>query len=85
MKLLQQLSSFIIIFMLVACGGGEGGGLSVDGNGDSSTAEKTIAIALSSSSVTGAEPITVSAQVMQGKTPVSNEVVTFSSTLGVIS
>lgn len=84
MKLLQQLSSFIIIFMLVACGGGEGGGLSVDGNGDSSTAEKTIAIALSSSSVTGAEPITVSAQVMQGKTPVSNEVVTFSSTLGVI-
>ena len=87
MALLQRFSLIILLFTLVACGGGEGGfGTEVPGSDpDPETDTITITLSMSDTTVTGAEPVTVSALVLQGDTPVVNRAVTFTTSLASFS
>jgi len=68
---------------LVACGGDslEGG----DGGGGEDPSVKTIVLSISNTTVTGAEPIEVSATVTQDGVVISGEVITFSTDIGALS
>ncbi len=84
MELLRRFSFLVLLVSLVSCGGGT---LSDDGNGTGGTNPDPIVIslALSNQNVTGQNPVTVSATVTQGNSPVAGKVVTFASTLGAFS
>ena len=89
MALLQRFS-FILLFTtllsLAGCGGSSGGFDETPDGGDGSTPDAiTISLAISNTSVTGAEPVTVTATVMQGSTAVVNRAVTFTTTLAAFS
>lgn len=87
MALLQRFSLIILLFTLVACGGSEGGFSTVNPDTDQNpvTDSITISLAMSNTTVTGADPVTVTALVLQGETPVTNRVVTFTTSLGAFS
>lgn len=89
MALLQRFS-FILLFTtllsLAGCGGSSGGFDETPDGGDGSTPDAiTISLAISNTSVTGAEPVTVTATVMQGSTAVVNRAVIFTTTLAAFS
>ena len=81
--------SFTMLLMsmmtLVACGG-EGGDLTGGGeSGDIGTTDDlVISLAISNTSITGEVPITVLAK-LSGSSTISNQLITFSSTLGAFS
>ena len=87
MALLQRFSLVILLFTLVACGGSEGGFGTTDTDTDTDVDidEITISLSISNTTVTGAQPAEVSAEVLRGGIPVANRVVTFTSTLGTFS
>ncbi len=87
MALLQRFSFILLFATLVGCGGSGGGFDENPDNGGGGTAPDaiTISLAISNTTVTGAEPVTVTATVMQGTTPVVGRAVTFTSGLGAFS
>ena len=87
MALLQRFSLVILLFTLVACGGSEGGFTNTDTDADTDTDIDpiTISLSISNNTVTGAQPVEVSAEVLQGEIPVVDRAVTFTSTLGAFS
>lgn len=88
MKLLRHLSCLILLFTIVSCGG-SGGSLSRDGNsgdaGETDTQSVTLSLAISNNYVTNLEPAIVSATLMEGTSPLANEVISFSTTIGELS
>ena len=87
MALLQRFSLILLFATLVGCGGSSGGFTeSTDGGDDGSSSDAiTISLAISDTTVTGAAPVTVTATVMEGTTPVVGRAVTFTTSLGVFS
>ncbi len=87
MALLQRFSLVILLFTLVACGGSEGSFTNTDTDTDTDidTDEITISLSISNTTVTGTQPVEVSAEVLQGETPIANRAVSFTSTLGAFS
>ena len=89
MALLQRFS-FVLLFAtllsLVGCGGSSGGFDETPDNGGGTTPDAiTISLVISDTTVTGAAPVTVTATVMQGSSPIANRAVTFATTLGAFS
>ncbi|REL26389.1 hypothetical protein DXX93_07225 [Thalassotalea euphylliae] len=88
MELFRRLSFAMALLTLVGCGGGDGG-LSSEGNPDSgnngSNSDTTLSISISTTDISSQNPATVSATLLTGSTPVSGQVVTFTTTLGVLS
>jgi len=86
MALLQRLSFLFVFAALVGCGGSGDGDLSrtETPDGGESTAS-TVSLSISETTVTGAAPVTVTAKVMQGSSPVVNRAVTFTTNLGAFS
>lgn len=84
MALLQRFSFILLFTVLVGCGGSSGGFDDTSGGGGTTDAI-TIALSISNQTVTGAAPVTVTATVMQGSTPVANRQVTFETALGAFS
>ena len=89
MALLQRFS-FVLLFAtllsLVGCGGSSGGFDENPDNGGGTTPDAiTISLTVSDTTVTGAAPVTVTATVMQGSSPIANRAVTFATTLGAFS
>lgn len=80
LKLFQWLLSWILVMSLAACGGGGGssGDSIFDGGGDGTTSTVKISLALSSTTVSSASPVTVTAKVTRGSSALSREVVQFS-------
>lgn len=86
MALLQRFSFILLFATLIGCGGSSGGFDDTSNGGDGSTPDAiTISLAISDTTVTGAAPVTVTATVMQGTTPVVGRAVTFTTGLGVFS
>ncbi|MFT6506733.1 MAG: hypothetical protein ACI92O_000829 [Colwellia sp.] len=86
MALLQRFSLILLFATLVGCGGSSGGFDETTDGSDGSTPDAiTISLAISDTTVTGAEPATVTATVMQGTTPVVGRSVTFETGLGSFS
>ena len=86
MELFQRFSLVLMFAILVGCGGSSGGfDETSDGNDGSTPDAITISLAISDTTVTGAEPVTVTATVMQGTTAVVGRSVTFSTGLGSFS
>jgi hypothetical protein len=86
MQLIRRFSFTMLLMSmmtLVACGG-EGGDLTGGNNGTGTTDDLAISLVISNTSVTGGTPITVAAK-LSGTSPLSNQLVTFSSTLGAFS
>ncbi|MFT5635489.1 MAG: hypothetical protein ACI89T_000930 [Cognaticolwellia sp.] len=83
MALLQRVSFILLFATLIGCGGSSGGFDDTSNGDDGSTPDAiTISLAISDITVTGAVPVTVTATVMQGTTPVVNRAVTFTTGLG---
>jgi hypothetical protein len=80
MALLQRFS-FVLLFAtllsLVGCGGSSGGFDETPDNGGTPDAI-TVSLVISNATVTAAAPVILTATVMQGTTPVSGKLVTFS-------
>ena len=86
MALLQRFSLILLFATLVGCGGSSGGFDETTDGSDGSTPDAiTISLAISDTTVTGAEPATVTATVMQGTSPVVGRSVTFETVLGSFS
>jgi hypothetical protein len=86
MALFQRFSFVLLFAILVGCGGSAGGFDETSDDSDASTPDAiTISLAISDTTVTGAEPVNVTATVMQGTTAVLGRAVTFSTELGVFS
>jgi hypothetical protein len=86
MALFQRFSLILLFAILVGCGGSGGGFDETSDGSDGSTPDAiTITLAISDTTVTGAEPVNVTATVMQGTTAVVGRSVTFSTELGVFS
>lgn len=86
MALLQRFSLILLFATLVGCGGSSGGFDETTDDSDGSTPDAiTISLAISDTTVTGAEPVTVTATVLQGTTPVVGRAVTFTTGLGAFS
>ncbi|SEK35538.1 hypothetical protein SAMN05216262_101148 [Colwellia chukchiensis] len=86
MALLQRFSFILLFATLIGCGGSSGGFDENPDGGDGSTPDAiTITLAISNTTVTGAEPVTVTATVMQGATAVVGRAVTFTTGLGAFS
>jgi hypothetical protein len=86
MALFQRLIFVLLFAILVGCGGSAGGFDETSDGSDGSTPDAiTISLVISDTRVTGAEPVNVSATVMQGTTAVVGRTVTFSTGLGVFS
>jgi hypothetical protein len=86
MALLQRLSFLVLFITLSGCGGDGDGSLSrteTPDGGDS--AAITLSLSISNTTVTGADPVIVTATVMQGSTPVVNRAVLFVTNLGAFS
>ncbi|GAA6205306.1 hypothetical protein [Thalassotalea sp. SU-HH00458] len=87
MALFRRLSFIMFFIGLIGCGGGDGSlssGGTVDNDTDT-TDEITLTLAISNTTVTGAEPVNVTATVMQGTEPVVGRAVTFETDLGAFS
>lgn len=98
MNLFARFTSVLVLLSLVACGGGGGnGGTSplnggsggsggsggTGGSGGGSTASPTLALALSSTSISSANPATVTATLKDGKSNgIAGQVVTFAVVRG---
>ncbi len=85
MELLRRFSFTLLLMMLttlVACGGGDGGLAREDDGGGTTEDVTTVTLAISNINVTEQTPATISATVLEGSTPVSGVVVTFSTSLG---
>lgn len=80
LKLFQWILSWMLVMSLAACGGGGGssGDSIFDGGGDGTTSTVKISLALSSTTVSSASPVTVTAKVTKGSSAVSGAVVKFS-------
>jgi hypothetical protein len=80
LKLFQWIFSWMLVMSLAACGGGGGssGDSIFDGGGDGTTSTVKISLALSSTTVSSASPVTVTAKVTKGSSAVSGAVVKFS-------
>ncbi|WP_286235240.1 Ig-like domain-containing protein [Thalassotalea sediminis] len=77
MALMRTVFYIICCMALIGCGGGDGG-LSQDGPSDPSTPDPiTISLSLSDTNVSDAAPITVTATVKQGNSPLANRLVSF--------
>ncbi|MBA6327305.1 hypothetical protein H4J46_05020 [Colwellia sp. MB02u-6] len=86
MALFQRFTLVLLFATLVGCGGSGGGFDETSDGSDGSTPDAiTITLAISDTTVTGAEPVTVTATVMQGTTAVVSRAVTFNTELGVFS
>jgi hypothetical protein len=86
MALFQRFSLVLMFAILVGCGGSAGGFDETSDGSDGSTPDAiTITLAISDTTVTGAEPVTITATVMQSGSPVTNRAVTFSTGLGSFS
>ncbi len=86
MALLQRFSFILLFATLIGCGGSSGGFDETPDGGEGSTPDAiTLALAISNTTVTGAEPVTVTATVMQGTTAVVGRAVTFTTDLGAFS
>jgi hypothetical protein len=86
MALFKRFSLVLIFAILVGCGGSGGGFDEASDGSDGSTSDAiTISLTISDTTVTGAEPVTVTATVMQGTTAVVGRAVNFSTELGVFS
>ncbi|MBA6296765.1 hypothetical protein [Colwellia sp. MB02u-9] len=78
MALFQRLSLVLIFALLVGCGGGAGGFDETPDGSDGSTPDAiTITLAISDNNLTQATPQTLTVNVMQGSTPLSDKLVTF--------
>jgi hypothetical protein len=86
MALFKRFSLVLLFAILVGCGGSGGGFDEAPDGSDGSTSDAiTISLAISDTTVTGAEPVTVTATVMQGTTAVVGRAINFSTELGVFS
>ena len=86
MALFKRFSLVLMFAILVGCGGSGGGFDEASDGSDGSTSDAiTISLAISDTTVTGAEPVTVTATVMQGTTAVVGRAINFSTELGVFS
>ena len=86
MALLQRFSFILLFATLIGCGGSSGGFDETPDGGEGSTPDAiTLALAISNTTVTGAEPVTVTATVMQGTAAVVGRAVTFTTDLGAFS
>ena len=79
MALLQRFSLILLFATLVGCGGSSGGFTETpDGSGDGSSSDAiTISLAISDKNLSKATPQTLTVNVMQGSTPLSDKLVTF--------
>ncbi|ARD43274.1 Ig-like domain-containing protein [Colwellia sp. PAMC 21821] len=79
MALLQRFSLILLFATLVGCGGSSGGFTeSTDGSGDGSSSDAiTVSLEISDKNLTQATPQTLTVTVMQGSTPLSDKLVTF--------
>ncbi|MBA6223959.1 hypothetical protein H4J51_15400 [Colwellia sp. MB02u-18] len=78
MALFQRLSLVLIFALLVGCGGSAGGFDETPDGSDGSTPDAiTITLAISDNNLTQATPQTLTVNVMQGSTPLSDKLVTF--------
>ena len=87
MALLQRFSLILLFATLVGCGGSSGGFDETPDGGDGGVTPDaiTVSLAISNTTVTGADPVTVTATVMQGSTAIANRSVTFTTTLAAFS
>ncbi|MGB1197448.1 MAG: hypothetical protein ACPG46_00270 [Thalassotalea sp.] len=91
MALLRRLSFMMLLLSFIGCGGGDSGlSNNTDNTGNTggetpTTAPITITLSISDTIVTGEDPVTVSATVMQGTEKVVNRAVTFLTNLGAFS
>ena len=86
MALLQRLIFWVLFIALSGCGGSGDGGLSRTETTEVVVEESiTITLSISETTVTGALPVTVTANVMLGDAPVVNRAVTFMTSLGAFS
>ena len=77
---LSIFASFILVSWLTACSGGSfSDGAGGAGGG---TVLTTVTVTISSTNVDAANPATVTATVLNGSTPLANELVTFTTTIG---
>jgi len=77
-------ASLLLVAWLTACSGGSfSDGTTAGGStGGGTTGFKSVSVAISSTSVDVANPATVTATVLDGTTPLANELVTFTTTIG---
>tara|TARA_R110001583_G_scaffold3470_5_gene22174 strand:- start:76 stop:4548 length:4473 start_codon:yes stop_codon:yes gene_type:complete len=78
MALLQRFSLILLFATLVGCGGSSGGFEETTGGSDGSTPDAiTISLAISDKNLSKDTPQTLTVNVMQGSTPLSDKLVTF--------
>ncbi len=79
---ISVLASFLLVSWLTACSGGSFTDDTNTGGGTGGIVVKTVSVSISNTNVDAANPVTVTATVLEGSSPLVNELVTFTTTIG---